>query len=201
MTVSVTITLKGTKFPLQITKPTSIVSLKQQILILGSLPPTTLIKLICKGKTFSDDNILSPSTHPKSLKIMAVVSNESDVQTLEKDVIFHNDMNEKRDKFLSKGNKSLQQNTLKINNQTHHSNPNKFFNISTLKFLPDEPTAKSILKQLASDPGVLHCLKLHDWSVGTLAELYPKGKVGVSDVCVMGLNTNAGQKIELRVSE
>jgi len=32
-----------------------------------------------------------------------------------------------------------------------------------------------------------------------LAELYPEGNVGVSDVCVMGLNQNKGQKILLRL--
>jgi hypothetical protein len=47
--------------------------------------------------------------------------------------------------------------------------------------------------------GVLAVLKKHKWSVGALCELYPEGQVGVSDVCVMGLNQNSGQKILLRL--
>ena len=35
--------------------------------------------------------------------------------------------------------------------------------------------------------------------MGALCELYPEGQVGVSDVCVMGLNQNSGQKILLRL--
>lgn len=37
------------------------------------------------------------------------------------------------------------------------------------------------------------------WTVGTLAEMYPDGKVGVDPVCVLGLNQNKGQKILLRL--
>ena len=107
-------------FSFQITAPTSIHSLKQQLLILGCLPPTTLIKLISKGKTYSDDD---------NIQGQQITS-------------------------------------------THHSNPNKFFNISTLKFLPDEPTAKLILKQLANDHGVLHCLKLHNWLTRSPKRVY-----------------------------
>lgn len=36
-------------------------------------------------------------------------------------------------------------------------------------------------------------------AVGALCEMYPEGKVGVSDVCVMGLNVNKGEKILLRL--
>ena len=39
----------------------------------------------------------------------------------------------------------------------------------------------------------------HKWSVGSLSELYPEGYVGVSDVCILGLNENAGQRILLRI--
>ena len=60
-------------------------------------------------------------------------------------------------------------------------------------------TAKHILTTLANDPGVLACMAKHKWNVGSLAELYPEGKVGQSEVCVMGLNKNKGQQILLRV--
>ncbi|KAJ1440888.1 WLM domain-containing protein, partial [Ochromonadaceae sp. CCMP2298] len=42
-------------------------------------------------------------------------------------------------------------------------------------------------------------MEKHKWSVGALCELYPEGYVGVSDVCVMGLNENKGQRILLRL--
>ena len=36
-------------------------------------------------------------------------------------------------------------------------------------------------------------MKAHKWNVGCLGELYPEGQVGVSDVCVLGLNENKGK--------
>lgn len=37
------------------------------------------------------------------------------------------------------------------------------------------------------------------WTVGLLSEMPPEGKVGVSAVCVLGVNINAGQEISLRL--
>eukprot|EP00554_Chaetoceros_debilis_P004307 CAMPEP_0194086292 /NCGR_PEP_ID=MMETSP0149-20130528/20574_1 /TAXON_ID=122233 /ORGANISM="Chaetoceros debilis, Strain MM31A-1" /LENGTH=395 /DNA_ID=CAMNT_0038769355 /DNA_START=132 /DNA_END=1319 /DNA_ORIENTATION=- len=74
-----------------------------------------------------------------------------------------------------------------------------FGTIQTLPMLPDQQKAKKILHDLAHDPGILACMAKHEWSVGMLCELYPEGKVGESEVCLMGLNTNKGQKIDLRL--
>ena len=42
-------------------------------------------------------------------------------------------------------------------------------------------------------------MKHYNWLVPTLGELYPEGHVGVSDVCILGLNVNQGMKILLRI--
>jgi len=74
-----------------------------------------------------------------------------------------------------------------------------FGSVETLSDLPNEEKAKSILNELINDPGIKECMIKHKWYVPTIAELYPKGKVGESPVCVMGLNQNNGQKILLRL--
>lgn len=74
-----------------------------------------------------------------------------------------------------------------------------FGRIETLPMLPDQEKAKEILNSLARDPGILACMATHQWNVGCLAEMYPEGKVGESEVCIMGLNQNKGQKILLRI--
>lgn len=74
-----------------------------------------------------------------------------------------------------------------------------FGSIETLTGLPHEPEARRILNALSKDPRILACMAIHQWNVGTLAELYPEGKVGESPVCVMGLNENRGTKILLRL--
>jgi WLM domain len=76
---------------------------------------------------------------------------------------------------------------------------NGFGSIETLPGLPSSDEARRILETLANDPGILACMAKHKWHVGTLAELYPEGKVGESAVCVMGLNQNRGAKILLRL--
>jgi WLM domain len=73
-----------------------------------------------------------------------------------------------------------------------------FDKIETLE-LPQQSKAREILTSLATNPGVLACMKKHRWKVGSLAELFPDGKVGESPVTVMGLNTNKGQQILLRL--
>jgi hypothetical protein len=74
-----------------------------------------------------------------------------------------------------------------------------FGKIDTLPNLPNQDRALEILTTLANDPGILACMAQHKWKVGSLAELYPDGKVGESAVCVMGLNKNKGQQILLRI--
>ena len=74
-----------------------------------------------------------------------------------------------------------------------------FDRIETLPMLPERHVATRILTQLANDPGIKECMKRRNWTVGCLAEMYPEGKVGVSEVCVMGLNQNKGEKIFLRL--
>eukprot|EP00977_Amphora_coffeiformis_P020411 scaffold8235_cov155-Amphora_coffeaeformis.AAC.8 len=74
-----------------------------------------------------------------------------------------------------------------------------FGTIETLPNLPHREKAQRILETLANDPGIQACMAKHNWKVGALAELYPEGKVGESEVCVMGLNQNKGMRILLRV--
>jgi len=74
-----------------------------------------------------------------------------------------------------------------------------FGRIDVLDDLPNQSTARDILTTLANDPGIKACVVKNKWYVGSLAELYPEGKVGQSAVCVMGLNRNRGQQILLRI--
>ena len=46
---------------------------------------------------------------------------------------------------------------------------------------------------------LIPCWSAYRWSVGKLSEMPPEGKVGVSPVCILGVNINAGQEISLRL--
>uniref|UniRef100_A0A7S3A0P2 Uncharacterized protein n=1 Tax=Rhodosorus marinus TaxID=101924 RepID=A0A7S3A0P2_9RHOD len=94
----------------------------------------------------------------------------------------------RRRRFEAKPTKAVQQ-------------PSKygFMRTETLSALHDEPQAKALLERLASDRGVMAVMQKHQWTVGALKEMYPKGKVGVDPVCVLGLNVNKGAEIQIRL--
>jgi len=79
------------------------------------------------------------------------------------------------------------------------SRDSRFGDIQTLPGLPFQERAREILCSLANDAGVVAVMKKRDWRVGALCELFPEGEVGVSDVCILGLNENKGQRILLRI--
>lgn len=64
---------------------------------------------------------------------------------------------------------------------------------------PTPSEALKLLHRLAADPGIVGIMTKHCWSVGLLSEMPPEGKVGVSPVCILGVNINAGQEISLRL--
>lgn len=64
---------------------------------------------------------------------------------------------------------------------------------------PPPSEALKLLHRLAADPGIAGVMAKHKWSVGLLSEMPPEGKVGLSPVCILGVNVNAGQEISLRL--
>ncbi|KAK9827467.1 hypothetical protein WJX74_004216 [Apatococcus lobatus] len=64
---------------------------------------------------------------------------------------------------------------------------------------PPPSAALKLLHRLAADPGIVAVMRKHRWEVGLLSEMPPEGKVGVSAMCILGYNVNAGQEISLRL--
>jgi len=86
-----------------------------------------------------------------------------------------------------------------LNDRKNTQRYRAFGGIETLPMLPERSRAEAMLRSLSNDPGVVECMRRRGWKVGRLCEMFPEGKVGVSEVCVMGLNVNKGQKILLRL--
>ena len=74
-----------------------------------------------------------------------------------------------------------------------------FGRISSIPHFPEPEKAVAFLERLANDNGIVKIMEKHRWKVGHLTELPPDGKVGISQVCLMGLNKNAGETILLRL--
>ncbi|CAB9527791.1 Ubiquitin metalloprotease fusion protein [Seminavis robusta] len=170
------------------------------------------IKLLFKGKNLEHDHqdlvkLLKPAGK-KSYKIMAMGRSSNEVHAIQEE---HEDAKERapriRDDLTPRGQRDAERRKLlgrqmimaAASRKTATSTAYGFGRIETLPNLPHRDQAHKILSQLANDPGVLACMKKHNWQVGALAELYPKGNVGQSAVCVMGLNKNKGQQILLRI--
>jgi hypothetical protein len=64
---------------------------------------------------------------------------------------------------------------------------------------PPPSKALSLLRRLANDPGIVGIMKKHDWRIGLLEEMPPEGLVGISAVCILGINTGRGMKVSLRL--
>jgi hypothetical protein len=172
------------------------------------------LKLMFKGKVLSDDNatlndILSNSSGKQKstyrLVAMGISPQESRGMELEFAQGREKTKNLVRDDLSDQGllrMKQRQQVGRQMMVKAARNNSSTVFgfgSIETLPNLPQELKAREILTSLANDPGILACMKKHSWNVGSLAELYPEGKVGESEVCVMGLNRNKGQQILLRI--
>jgi hypothetical protein len=154
----------------------------------------TTLKLIYAGKVLKDDlALISSIPGGVNAKLSLVGSNPLAHPTTV-------NVNERRvvDDLTDRDNDGGRQSAPGSKRVTSYS-AYRFHAIQTLPGLPMEEKARGILEELASDPGVLAVMEKFKWSVGALCELYPEGYVGVSDVCVMGLNENKGQRILLRL--
>lgn len=154
------------------------------------------IKLILNGRILHDQELLSSVPGGKHAKIVMVAAKLSNLQAIEDkrvSVRVKDDLNISRQKSSQGKSKVTTFGTRSTLTQYG------FQDIQVLPGLPRIDEARNILSSLANDPGVQAVMTKYKWSVGCLCEMYPEGYVGVSDVCVMGLNENKGQRILLRL--
>ncbi|KAK4202564.1 putative zinc metallo proteinase [Triangularia verruculosa] len=77
-----------------------------------------------------------------------------------------------------------------------------FHTMSVLQHLPNPAKSLSILQRLKEDPGIVHVMKKHEFSVGLLTEMDPIAHTSATQGGVsrtLGLNRNKGEVIELRL--
>ncbi|KAK4175645.1 putative zinc metallo proteinase [Triangularia setosa] len=77
-----------------------------------------------------------------------------------------------------------------------------FHTMSVLQHLPNPNKSLSFLQRLKEDPGIVHAMKKHEYSVGLLTEMDPIANTSASEggvTRILGLNRNKGEVIELRL--
>ncbi len=83
-----------------------------------------------------------------------------------------------------------------------HAGPYTFASYEVLSqpgLSPPPSEATKLLHKLAADPGIVDVMRKNSWRVGKLSEMAPEGKEGISPMCILGVNINAGQEISLRL--
>ena len=155
------------------------------------------IKLILKGKHLNSNLQETIGSIPGGTlaKISAIGSRQSEIN-----LVNHSQTDRNITRVVNDLNGAVRRTdaTTSRSSDRRHSQY-CFGGIQTLPGLPNESTARSILEELSVDIGVLAVMEKHKFKVGALCELYPEGYVGVSDVCVMGLNEGNGIRILLRL--
>ncbi|GMH92839.1 hypothetical protein TrVE_jg10825 [Triparma verrucosa] len=198
--LSISISHKGTTHTFDVINGSTVADLKSLENWPSSLNST---KLLLKGKALSESDVIT--SKKAKVKILAMGMSASEISEFNKKEAEKSLAQPRlRDDISKDGRRELARRKLLGQNLNAKSSSNRgvykvFGRIETLPMLPERSKSESILRSLASDPGVIECCKRRNWKVGALCEMYPEGKVGVSDVCVMGLNVNKGQKILLRL--
>jgi hypothetical protein len=210
---TLSVSFRGTKLDIIVEDyEMTVRNVQEAILRKASVDIDTPLKLLCQGKQLLNlDATMRASLESISkkshYKILATGVSLKEVQTFDEQLAKARTTVRIRDDLTDQGQKELEEKKrlgqymlYKANQKGNaDSSPYRFGRIDILPNLPNQEKAREILTSLSNDPGILACLQSHQWKVGALAELYPEGKVGQSDVCVMGLNENKGQRILLRI--
>eukprot|EP01041_Mallomonas_annulata_P004627 gene4627-9187_t len=187
---------RSRNFLVEVVNENTIREIKEKLESQVNIPPTYMT-LIVEGKKVADDTTVSNLPNGIDSKLFMIGSTEEEIELMkppERVFRIKDDLNPTDDSRIQNYSSLL------IKPHIRKELPEyRFHNIEVLPNLPYQNVAHRILHELANDPGILAILKKHKWSVGSLCELYPEGYVGVSEVCVMGLNENAGQRILLRL--
>lgn len=161
------------------------------------------LKLVLNGKALSNDEELISNLPGGALAKIVMVGTEKQV-----DVEAPTQLERIRDDLTADGRNSSISGRGGVNNLKRTAGGTVtvkerltygFGDIETLPGYGDREKARGILESLANDPGILATMKKRKFFVPVLRELPPDGYVGVSDVCLMGLNENFGQRISLRI--
>lgn len=86
--------------------------------------------------------------------------------------------------------------------QFRRADPYTFANILPLSWLPDPNRSLSMLRYLATDPGISYAMRKHKFSVALLTEMEPLSNTTITHAGtsrLLGLNRNQGEVIELRL--
>ncbi|KAF9784985.1 WLM domain-containing protein [Thelephora terrestris] len=192
MTVTVPVSHKGKTHTVQVDLTSTVSSFQAQLKELTSVPIENQ-KLLFKGKNASakSDDTLEIFGLTDRIKVQMLGSTAEEVGGLRAVE------DERKQTEQTLRNREAQARTYSPSTRSRATTSNlsyRFHDIQSLAHLPNSGSARSFLTRLANDEAILHVMNLHKFSVGLLTELAPHEHPGL-----LGLNTNQGQSIKLRI--
>mmetsp|Transcript_5155 Transcript_5155/g.6237 ORF Transcript_5155/g.6237 Transcript_5155/m.6237 type:complete len:332 (-) Transcript_5155:124-1119(-) len=192
-TKEITVTFRGKKYRYPVEPGTSVKNIVDRLQQDTGVPYQNQ-KLLARGKQIDLEALLEENAGTLPAKIKLLGSTNTEIQQV---VDTHEKLN---NKVRIKDDLNPIRRRRPRNQIVKREIPDyRFERIQVLKGLPEQEKAREILTRLSEDTGFLAVLKKHKWNVGLLSEMYPQGQVGVSEVCVLGVNKNKGQEISLRI--
>ena len=181
--------------------------LNAEILTAFELPDHTSLRILAKGRTLKGDlnATLGEAGVVSDAKLMVIASNAADIAAVDDAPRERMRSFDEDDRRQRTGGLGAAASGAAAVYKTRSSGPTYRFHALQAPpplppgVAPGASAAEQRLRELSEDPGILGVMRRHQWNVGRLSEMPPQGQVGVSEMCVMGLNRNAGQEILLRL--
>ncbi|KAK7028321.1 zinc metallo proteinase [Favolaschia claudopus] len=190
-TVSFSVAHRGIQHQLSLDLDGTLGELYATLEDLTTVPPT-FQKLLYKNnpKTAHDEMTLREAGIKKGTKIQMVGSTLQELDGLQA-----------KEAEERKRNRILRERALKApvkvrstGSASTTDHQYRFHELTPLPHLPNPDSALAVLRRLSDDQAIRHVMQLHKFSVGVLTELDPRERPDL-----LGLNTNAGQEIKLRL--
>lgn len=170
-----------------------------------SLPSSARLRVLARGKALPVEEELTMASAgvAEGARLLVMKSEVAEVEAAASAVPERMRGFEEDDERTRTGGLSTGVDRKGIVNRTQQRSPYSFGSLQALTVplgaKPASSAAHALLQRLSTDRGILSIMQARKWSVGTLKEMPPEGKVGVSASCTMGLNKNKGEEIYLRL--
>ncbi|CAM8883101.1 unnamed protein product [Rhodiola kirilowii] len=210
--LSVSVIWRGEKFVVEISSAASLNDLGQELQKLTGVSEDTMRLLMPKSSTAGSKLLYPFAGEHSHLSLQEVSLQEGKpirMMGATKDEVVDIIKNEKanlriagfeeEDRRLRQRMLARPQNTLKLPQGTYIFCEFRTLDLPGIKLNPPPSEALKRMHRLAADPGIVAIMNKHRWRVGIMSEMAPEGFVGISSVCILGLNKNHGEEISLRL--
>ncbi|KAJ7186841.1 WLM-domain-containing protein [Mycena filopes] len=190
--ISLVVSYRGTQHRLSVLPDSTLAELNATLEDLTTVPPH-LQKLLYKNSTkgsHGSDMTLEAAGLKEGTKIQMVGSTLQELDGLQAKEAEER----KRDRILRERALKAPKKLRSTGKATTSDHQYRFHELIPLPNLPNPDSALTVLRRLANDPGIRHVMQVHKFAVGVLTELDPRERPDL-----LGLNTNQGQEIKLRL--